>query len=51
MAIAPTYVDSELGFKSLLGPNTDFAVGGAGGMFANSYQEVRGRDLLQERVV
>jgi hypothetical protein len=42
MAIAPTYVDSELGFKSLLGPNTDFAVGGAGGAFANSYQEVRG---------
>jgi hypothetical protein len=42
LAIAPTYVDSELGFKSLLGPNTDFAVGGAGGAFANSYTEVRG---------
>ncbi len=42
LAIAPTYVDSELGFKSLLGPNTDFAVGAAGGAFANSYTEVRG---------
>jgi hypothetical protein len=42
LAIAPTYVDSELGFKSLLGPNTDFAVGGAGGAFANNYSEVRG---------
>ena len=41
LAIAPTYIDSELGFKSLLGPNTDFAVGGAGGAFANSYTEVR----------
>jgi hypothetical protein len=41
LAIAPTYIDSELGFKSLLGPNTDFALGGAGGAFANSYTEVR----------
>jgi hypothetical protein len=27
LAIAPTYLDSELGFRSLLGPNTDFALG------------------------
>lgn len=40
LAIAPVYVDSELGFKSLLGPNTDFAVGAFGGLYANSYQEV-----------
>jgi len=40
LVIAPMYVDSELGFKNLLGDNTDFAVGAFGGMFANSYQEV-----------
>jgi len=40
LAIAPVYVDSELGFKSLLGKNTDFAVGAFGGMYANSYSEV-----------
>lgn len=40
LAIAPVYVDSELGFKSLISENTDFAVGAFGGMYANSYQEV-----------
>jgi hypothetical protein len=40
LAIAPVYVDGELGFKSLLGENTDFAVGAFGGLYANSYQEV-----------
>lgn len=41
IVIAPGYVDSELGFNHLLGPNTDFAVGAFGGLFANSYEEVR----------
>jgi hypothetical protein len=41
LAIAPSYVDSELGFKGLLGEHTDLAVGAAGGAFANNYQEVR----------
>jgi hypothetical protein len=49
LAIAPTYVDSELGFKSLLGPNTDFALGGAGGAFANSYTEVRGGTYYKDQ--
>lgn len=40
MAIAPTYIDSELGFKGLLGQNTDLGVGAFGGAFANSYQNV-----------
>ena len=40
LAIAPVYVDSELGFKGLLGEQTDFAVGAFGGLYANSYQEV-----------
>jgi hypothetical protein len=49
LAIAPTYVDSELGFKSLLGPNTDFAVGGAGGAFANNYNEIRGGTYYKDQ--
>lgn len=42
LAIAPVYVDSELGFKGLLGEHTDLAVGAFGGLYANSYQEVDG---------
>ena len=42
LAVAPVYVDSELGFVNGLGPNTDFAIGLAGGGFADSYNEIRG---------
>jgi hypothetical protein len=42
LAVAPVYVDSELGFVHGLGPNTDFAIGLAGGGFADSYSEIRG---------
>jgi len=41
LAIAPTYLDSELGFSHLLGKNTDFGIGVAGGGFADSYNEIR----------
>jgi hypothetical protein len=41
LAIAPVYVDAELGFKGLLGQNTDLGVGVFGGGFYNSYYEVR----------
>jgi len=41
LAIAPTYLDSELGISHLLGPNTDLGIGLAGGGFADSYSEVR----------
>ncbi|MGA2247366.1 MAG: hypothetical protein ABSH48_20445 [Verrucomicrobiota bacterium] len=41
LAVAPTYLDSELGFKHLLGPNTDLGIGVAGGGFADSYNEIR----------
>ncbi|MGV3774456.1 MAG: hypothetical protein ACO1QB_16265, partial [Verrucomicrobiales bacterium] len=41
LAVAPIYVDSELGFTSLFGPNTDFAVGLAGGGFADSFSEIK----------
>ena len=42
LAVAPTYVDSELGFNHALGPETDFGLGAAGGGFADSYNEIRG---------
>ncbi|HEY2084241.1 MAG TPA: hypothetical protein VGI88_15780 [Verrucomicrobiae bacterium] len=41
LAVAPTYLDSEVGFSHLLSPNTDVGVGVAGGGFADSYTEIR----------
>ncbi len=41
LAIAPTYLDSELGIAQALGPRTDLGVGIAGGGFADSYDEIR----------
>jgi hypothetical protein len=48
LAVAPVYLDSELGIKSLLGPNTDLGVGAAGGGFADTYSEIRQGKLFQE---
>jgi hypothetical protein len=42
LAVAPVYVDSDFGFVNGLGPNTDFALGLAGGGFADSYNEIHG---------
>jgi hypothetical protein len=42
LAVAPVYLDSELGFSHGLGPHTDFAIGLAGGGFADSYNEIHG---------
>ena len=41
LALAPVYMDSELGVASVLGPNTDLGFGVAGGGFADSHSEVR----------
>ena len=41
LAITPVFVDGELGFKGLLGQNTDLGVGVFGGGFFNDYHEVR----------
>jgi hypothetical protein len=41
MAIAPTYLDSELALRGALGSKTDLAFGLAGGGFADSHYEVR----------
>jgi len=46
LAIAPVYLDSELGFVGGLGPQTDFAIGIAGGGFADSYSEIHGGTYL-----
>ena len=42
LALAPTYLDSEFGFVGGLGPDTDLALGVAGGGFADSHNEIRG---------
>jgi hypothetical protein len=48
LALAPVYLDSEFGFVHGLGPNTDFAIGLAGGGYADSYNEIRGGTFLPE---
>ncbi len=42
LAVAPVYLDGELGLRGALGPQTDLAIGVAGGGFADSYSEIRG---------
>jgi hypothetical protein len=46
LAVAPVYLDSELGIGGALGPNTDLAVGVSGGGFADSYNELRRGDYI-----
>ena len=41
LAVAPTYLDSELGISRLLGETTDLGIGLAGGGFADSFPEIR----------
>jgi hypothetical protein len=41
LAMAPIYLDSDLGFTGLLGPQTDVSLGLSGGGFADSYSEIR----------
>ena len=48
LAVAPVYLDSELGISEALGPNTDLGIGVAGGGFADSYSEVRGGKYIKE---
>ena len=48
VAIAPTYLDSELGISRALGENTDVGIGLAGGGFADGYTEIRGGHYLAE---
>ncbi|HEX3624790.1 MAG TPA: hypothetical protein VH280_05115 [Verrucomicrobiae bacterium] len=46
LAVAPTYVDSELGILNGLGNDTDIGIGAAGGAFADSYNEIRGGTFI-----
>lgn len=48
LAVAPVYLDSELGIRSAVGPHTDLGVGLAGGGFADSYNEIRAGRFLPE---
>jgi hypothetical protein len=41
VAVAPAYVDSEVGFKGLLSRYTDVGVGISGGAYGDDYYEVR----------
>jgi hypothetical protein len=41
LAVAPTYLDSELGISEVLGEDTDMGIGMAGGGFADNYAEIR----------
>src|SRR5207249_11865356 len=48
LAVAPVYLDSELGIRHALSPNTDLAIGLAGGGFADSHSEIRLGKYLRE---
>src|SRR5262249_7016073 len=49
LAVAPTYMDSELGINHAIGPNTDIGIGLAGGGYADNYVEIRqGKFLPKE---
>jgi hypothetical protein len=46
-ALAPLYLDSEVGIAQAIGPRTDLGIGLAGGGFADGYNEVRGGKYLK----
>src|SRR5678815_3973946 len=41
LAIAPVYLDGEIGFRQLISRTTDLGVGFYGGAFGDNYYEVR----------
>jgi hypothetical protein len=48
LAVAPLYLDGELGISEAIGPNTHLGIGVSGGGFADGYNEVRGGKYLKE---
>src|SRR5258708_4999576 len=48
LALAPTYLDSELGIRDALGPLSDLGIGFAGGGFADIYNDIRQGKFLPE---
>jgi len=49
LAVAPTYLDSELGVRRVLGENTDLGIGVAGGGYADNYEEIRGGTFYESQ--
>jgi hypothetical protein len=47
LAVAPVYLDTELGIGKVFGPHTDVGVGIHGGGFADSYSEIRRGDFVE----
>lgn len=47
LAIAPVYLDSELGIREIISPYTDLGLGVHGGGFADSYSEIRQGNLRE----
>jgi len=48
LAISPTYADSELGIRNVLGQNTDLGIGLGGGGYADNYYEINNGKFLPE---
>jgi hypothetical protein len=49
LALAPVYLDSEVGLVGLLGPNTDLGLGLAGGGYADNYYEYESGKYLPQQ--
>ncbi len=49
LALAPVYLDSEVGLVGLLGPHTDLGLGLAGGGYADNYYEFQQGKYLPEQ--
>jgi hypothetical protein len=47
LAVAPVYLDTELGIREALGPWTDLGLGMHGGGFADGYAEIRRGDFRE----
>ena len=47
LAVAPVYLDSELGISHVFNADTDIGIGLAGGGYADSYDEIRGGKFLE----
>ncbi len=47
LAIAPAYLDSEIGFKQLISPYTDLGLGIYGGAYGDNYYEIRQGNYLK----
>ncbi len=48
LAVAPLYLDGEVGFRHLLSPHTDVGLGISGGGFADDYYEIRQGHFYKE---